>query len=101
MCFEADFFGQLIGGQKSVDVPNRLFLRAPQHALYPDSSAQPSAASVTSFLKANGIGYIYADALHPNSLVARCDPNCHERRDAGASHPLTFRVSVAVGRPPP
>jgi hypothetical protein len=74
MCFEADFFGQLIGGLKSVDVPNLSFLRAPQHALYPDSSAQPSAASVTSFLEANGIDYIYADALHPNTLVPTAIP---------------------------
>jgi hypothetical protein len=74
MCFQADFFGQLIGGLKSVDVPNLSFLRAPQHALYPDSSARPSEARVTSFLKANGIDYIYADALHPNSLVPAAMP---------------------------
>jgi hypothetical protein len=74
MCFQADFFGQLIGGLKSADTPNRLFLRAPQNALYPDSTAQPSAASIASFLKTNGIDYIYADALHPNSLVPDAIP---------------------------
>jgi hypothetical protein len=74
MCFQADFFGQLIGGLKSPDVPNRLFLRAPQHALYPDSAAQPSAADIAAFLKTNGIDYIYADAMHPNSLVPDAVP---------------------------
>ena len=69
MCFQSDFFGQLIGGQKSVDIPGPLFLWAPQRALYPDSGARPSSASVASFLKANAIDYIYADALHPNTLI--------------------------------
>jgi len=36
--------------------------------------AQPSAARVVSFLKANGIDYIYADALHPNTLVPDAIP---------------------------
>jgi hypothetical protein len=74
MCFQADFFGQLIGGLKSPDVPNRLFLRAPQHTLYPDSGAQPTPADIAAFLKANGIDYIYADAMHPNSLVPDAVP---------------------------
>ncbi len=69
MCFEADFFGQLIGGQKSADIPNPLFQWAPQRALYPDANARPSPASVAAFLKANGIDYIYADTMHPNELV--------------------------------
>jgi hypothetical protein len=74
MCFQADFFGQLIGGLKSTDVPNRLFLQAPQHAVYPDSGAQPTTAGIAAFLKANGIQYIYADAMHPNSLVPDAIP---------------------------
>jgi hypothetical protein len=74
MCFQADFFGQLIGGQKSADIASPLFKWAPQRALYPDAGAQPSAASVASFLKDNGIDYIYADALHPNSLVPAAIP---------------------------
>ena len=43
MCFEADFFGQLVGGQKSADNENPLFEWAPQRALYPDANAQPVA----------------------------------------------------------
>jgi hypothetical protein len=74
MCFQADFFGQLIGGLKSPDIPNRLFRWAPQAALYPDSAARPSAEAVAAFLKANGIEYIYADAMHPNTLVPDAVP---------------------------
>ncbi len=74
MCFEADFFGQLVGGQKSADNPNPLFRSAPQHALYPDANAAPSPASIAAFLKANGIDYIYADTMHPNTLVPDAVP---------------------------
>jgi len=74
MCFEADFFGQLVGGQKSADNPNPLFQWAPQRALYPDATARPSAASMAEFLKTNGIDYIYADTMHPNSLVPDAVP---------------------------
>ena len=35
---------------------------------------RPSVASVVSFLKANGIDYIYVDAVHPNSLVPEAAP---------------------------
>jgi hypothetical protein len=74
MCFQAETAGALVGGQKSADIPDRLFLRAPQAMLYPTSSARPSASRVASFLKDNGIDYIYADALHPNSLVPGAIP---------------------------
>ena len=74
MCFEAEFFGKLVGTPVSADVPSPLFQWAPQRTLYPTSGAHPSAASVASFLKANGIDYIYADAMHPNSLVPDAIP---------------------------
>jgi len=53
----------------SADIANPAFPWAPQYTLYPDSAARPSTAQVATFLKANGIGYVYADATHPNSLV--------------------------------
>ena len=59
---------------KSADVASPLFRVAPQRTLYPDAGAQPSAASVVAFLKANGIDYIYADAMHPNTLVPGAIP---------------------------
>jgi hypothetical protein len=74
MCFEADFFGQLVGGQKSADNPNPLFQWAPQRSLYPDAAARPSPKTVAAFLKANGVHYLYADAMHPNSLVPDAIP---------------------------
>jgi len=74
MCFEADFFGQLIGGQKSGDNPNPLFKWAPQRVLYPNANARPPATAVVAFLKANGIDYLYADAVHPNTLVPGATP---------------------------
>ena len=69
MCFQAETAGEMIGGQMSPKVPGPLFPLAPQSELYPDADARPSPESILSFLKRNGIGYIYADALHPNTLV--------------------------------
>ena len=74
MCFQADLEGVTTGAQISADVASPLFQWAPQRTLYPDSSAHPSSASVATFLKDNGIEYIYADALHPNSLVPDAIP---------------------------
>jgi hypothetical protein len=74
MCFEAEFLTTLIGAQPSLQVPNAFFKWAPQRTLYPDAAADPSSADVAAFLKDNGIGYIYADAAHPNSLVADAVP---------------------------
>jgi hypothetical protein len=74
MCFEAEALGELTGTEMSQDVPNPLYQWAPQRTLYPDSSTLPSATSVLAFLKANGIDYIYADTLHPNSLVPAAVP---------------------------
>ena len=74
MCFETDFFGQLVGGEKSADKENPLFQWAPQRALYPDATARPSPEDVAAFLKANGIEYVYADTMHPNTLVPDARP---------------------------
>ncbi len=74
MCFESESFGPLTGAPISPDVANPLFLSAPQRALYPDSSSRPSPEAVTTFLKANGIDYIYADKAHPNTLVPDAIP---------------------------
>ena len=69
MCFEADVNGPLFGVEPSTQIPDAGFAFAPQETLYPDSTARPSSAAVSAFLKAHGIDYIYADAGHPNSLV--------------------------------
>ncbi len=74
MCFQAETFGLITGTPISGDVANPLFRWAPQRALYPTASSQPTAASVAAFLKDNGIDYIYADTLHPNTLVPDAIP---------------------------
>jgi hypothetical protein len=74
MCFQADTSGVLTNAPISADSPGPMFEQAPQRTIYPDSGARPSAAAIASFLTANGIDYIYADALHPNSLVPDAVP---------------------------
>jgi hypothetical protein len=69
MCFEAEVLSTLIGAQPSLQVANLAFSWAPQRALYPDATADPSSSAVTAFMKDHGISFIYADSLHPNSLV--------------------------------
>jgi hypothetical protein len=69
MCFEAEVLSTLIGAKPSAQVANLFFKWAPQRKLYPDAKADPSSAAVTAFMKDHGIGYIYADAGHPNTLV--------------------------------
>ena len=70
MCFQAETFPRLTGATISPDIPSPFFQDAPQRRLYPTSHAVPSESDVASFLRENGIDYIYADALHPNSLVS-------------------------------
>ena len=55
-------------------MPNADMALAPQHVLYPNATAHPSSAAVAAFLKDHGIDYIFADALHPNTLVANAVP---------------------------
>ena len=89
MCFQADLEGVTTGAQISADVASPLFQWAPQRTLYPDSSAHPSSASVATFLKDNGIDYIYADALHPNSLVPDAIPIATEGANQVLRVPMT------------
>ncbi len=74
MCFEAEYFGLLTGTAVSKDVRSPLFEHAPQRAIYPDSSARPSSATVAAFLLRHGVEYIYADEMHPNTLVSGAIP---------------------------
>ena len=74
MCFAADVYSTLVGARPSAQVPNVDMALAPQHILYPNAAAHPSSAAVAAFLKDHGIDYIYADALHPNTLVPNAVP---------------------------
>jgi hypothetical protein len=69
MCFEADAFAHLVGGPIDPKAESPLFLTAPQRAIYPSASSRPTPADVNWFLQSHGIGYIYADDSHPNTLV--------------------------------
>lgn len=74
MCFESEFFAKLLGGPTSADVRSPQFDWAPQRVLYPSPQARPSPIEVATFLSANGIGYIYADTEHPNTLIPDAIP---------------------------
>lgn len=68
MCFQSEALVQMVGTRLSPDIESPLFRTAPQRALYPTSASKPTRETVVSFLKANGIDYIYADGAHPNEL---------------------------------
>ena len=74
MCFEAEVLSTLVGAPRDETVMNLGFLYAPQSAIYPAPGADPSSATVVAFLKDHGIDYIFADAKHPNTLVADAVP---------------------------
>jgi hypothetical protein len=42
--------------------------------LFPTVGSRPTSDEVRQFLLAEGIAYIYADARHPNTLVADATP---------------------------
>lgn len=69
LCFQAETLSVLNGAAPSEKQENLFFWEAPQRALYPTVEARPSSAEVAAFLERHGIGYIYADFMHPNSLV--------------------------------
>jgi hypothetical protein len=69
MCFEAEAFSSMIGGSVSPDVAAPFYEHAPQQLLFPTSTSRPGSTEVAEFLKSNGIGYIYVDRQHPNTLV--------------------------------
>jgi hypothetical protein len=69
MCFEADVFSAMIGNDPLIQGENPFFRWAPQRSLFRDACTYPSGSSIATFLRDHGIGYVYADAMHPNSLV--------------------------------
>ena len=69
MCFEADHPSFLLGAEQDMRIVGQFFRGAPQHELYPSSTATPSSTAILDFLDKYGIDYIYADARHPNTLV--------------------------------
>ena len=74
MCFMADRQRRILGRDLDPTLESPFFRAAPQRALYPDPTARPNAAAIESFLRSNGIDYVYTDAAHPDPLVAGAAP---------------------------
>jgi hypothetical protein len=68
MCFIADRPRRILGRELDARIESPYFAVAPQRQLYANADARPPTAMVRSFLRANGIDVIYADAAHPNTL---------------------------------
>jgi hypothetical protein len=56
------------------DVPSLAFLASPLGHIFPTGGSTPRSEEVRKFLLSQGIDYIYADARHPNTLVADAIP---------------------------
>jgi hypothetical protein len=74
MCFEREYPSIILGAPRDIMVPSQFFRGAPQAELYPTATAVPSPAQVRAFLAKYDIQYIYADAVHPNTLVPNAEP---------------------------
>lgn len=74
MCFQSETLVLKTGTPTSPDRINPLFRSAPQQQLYPNATARPSHDAIVTFLRANGIQYIYADGAHPNELDPEATP---------------------------
>ena len=68
LCYEADVFSSLVGATLSPEIASASFVSAPQRILFPDAETRPSPSAIRTFLKSNGIDYMYEDANYPNSL---------------------------------
>jgi hypothetical protein len=74
MCYEAEVLDTLVGLEPSTKTENAYFRWAPQRELFPTDVANPPPEAVRAFLKAHGVGYIYVDAIHPNTLIPDAMP---------------------------
>ena len=83
MCYELDVSSAMIGADAGSRPENPFFKFLPQHELFTNPATPPTVADIAAFMKAHGIGYIYEDADHPNSLVP-------------TAHPIAMRGPVVV-----
>jgi hypothetical protein len=74
LCHQTNALGVIVGGEavRWETVPS--FVYAPQSQLFPTRSARPPPEEVTAFMEREGIGYLYVDAVHPNTLVPEAVP---------------------------
>jgi hypothetical protein len=68
LCFQADGLSWLVGGTRDPSVANESFAWAPQRELYPDGARRASEAAVATWLRTNGIEYVYVDLWHPSPV---------------------------------
>jgi hypothetical protein len=73
LCFQADMMYLFFGGAMAEEIPSGFYALAPQRAIYPTSTANPSPSTVTAFLRRHDIDYVYADPSHPNTLIPDAD----------------------------
>ena len=69
MCYELDVSSAMIGADTGGRPENPFFKFLPQHELFTNPATPPTVADIAAFLKGHGVGYIYADAQHPNLIA--------------------------------
>ena len=74
MCFQAETFGHPDRRPSRPTSESDVRVGSAARAVSRMRAAHPSSAAVRSFLLANGIDYIYADAMHPNTLAPDATP---------------------------
>jgi hypothetical protein len=74
MCFQANPYADMTGGRSDPAIAHPFFAYAPQADLFPDAAAVPTETEVVEFLAAHGVGYLFVDIDHPNTLIPSAVP---------------------------
>lgn len=69
LCFQSEIFPVLTGTPVDGKTISPLFRFAPQREIFPAAGVIPSENVVVDWMRRQGIGYIYADENHPNTIV--------------------------------
>jgi hypothetical protein len=74
LCYEVDFLAPSIGADGPADAVSPQFPTSPQFELFPTADARPTPEEIMAFMKREGIGYLFVDEVHPNTLVPDAIP---------------------------
>ena len=74
LCYQVDFLAPYIGADGPADAVSPQFPTSPQFELFPTAEARPTPEEVMAFMKREGIGYLFVDEVHPNTLVPGAIP---------------------------
>jgi hypothetical protein len=74
LCYEANVFAEATGASGAAEEVGPQFRFAPQFELFPNANARPTPEKVVAWMKGKGIGYLFADKGHPNTLVPDAIP---------------------------